>query len=287
MLVSVVTPSFNQVKWLGECLHSVAVQDYAQVEHIVQDGGSTDGSVSLLERSSAAFESEKDGGQSDAILKAYARSRGQIIGWINSDDALADTRTLTRVAAAFASDPRLDIVYGHALDVDGDGRFLRVTHSPRPSASRLHRDINPIKQPAAFVSRAAIERFGFIERDLHFVMDHEWFIRMLRRGARARRLTSVLSINRHQADRKSLHRPPEYAREYAHYRGVESKPAAVLRSLASASIHVPCRLFGAIDAVSLPRQLAPACTIDLLPTSSRLRMQLATRIEKHLSGLPQ
>src|SRR5258707_986120 len=88
-LVSVVTPSFNQGRWLIENLRSVAVQSYPLIEHVVMDGGSTDGSLAVLADASPSvvWESGPDNGQSDAINKAFRRSSGEIIGWLNSDDA--------------------------------------------------------------------------------------------------------------------------------------------------------------------------------------------------------
>jgi len=91
-LVSVLTPSYQQARWLGENLGSVACQSYPRIEHVVMDGGSSDGSVELLASASppVTWESEPDRGQSHALNKAYSASSGEIIGWLNSDDAFWD-----------------------------------------------------------------------------------------------------------------------------------------------------------------------------------------------------
>ena len=96
-LVSILTPSFNQAAWLGDNLRSVACQTYPDIEHVVMDGGSTDGSVDILRAAgdSIVWRSEPDRGQSDAINKAFSLSHGEIIGWINSDDAYFDCRAPT------------------------------------------------------------------------------------------------------------------------------------------------------------------------------------------------
>jgi glycosyltransferase involved in cell wall biosynthesis len=115
-LVSILTPSFNQARWLVDTLQSVARQTYPHIEHIVMDGGSTDGTVDLLTHagSRVTWKSEPDRGQSHALNKALAASTGEIIGWINSDDAYYDVDAVAAVAQCFARHPEVDVVYGHA-----------------------------------------------------------------------------------------------------------------------------------------------------------------------------
>ena len=108
-LVSVVTPSYNQGRWLADNLRSVAMQSYSAIEHVVMDGGSTDGSRDILASASPAvvWDSGPDGGQSDAINKAFSRSTGEIIGWLNSDDAYFSGDVVARAVEVFENIPRL------------------------------------------------------------------------------------------------------------------------------------------------------------------------------------
>jgi glycosyltransferase involved in cell wall biosynthesis len=97
-LVSILTPSFNQGQWLAENLKSVEAQTYERIEHIVADGASTDNSLAILECSNAAWESRSDEGQSHAINDAFRRSSGEIIGWLNSDDAFFHVKRSRRLS---------------------------------------------------------------------------------------------------------------------------------------------------------------------------------------------
>src|SRR5690349_2661306 len=107
MLVSILTPSYNQAKWLADNLRSVAAQDYPYIEHVVMDGGSTDGSVDILRHADSRVRwfSEADDGQSHALNKALAESHGDIIGWLNSDDAYFSPDAVSTVVRAFTNNP--------------------------------------------------------------------------------------------------------------------------------------------------------------------------------------
>ena len=123
--ISVVTPSYQQAAFVEECLRSVLLQDYPNLEYIVVDGGSRDGSREVIARyhaSLAHWQSQKDGGQGDAINQGFARATGEIFGWVNSDDMLLPG-ALFAVAHEFL-DGRTDIVYGDALNAYEDDQSL-------------------------------------------------------------------------------------------------------------------------------------------------------------------
>jgi glycosyltransferase involved in cell wall biosynthesis len=204
-LVSVLTPSFNQSRWLEENLRSVANQTYPHIEHIVMDGASTDGSVDILERAgrTVRWTSESDNGQSHALNKAFADSRGEIIGWLNSDDAYFRRDTVELVVRAFEEHPEAAIVYGHAALVNADGLLLHMVWVPRFSA-RLLRTHNFIIQPAAFIRRSAIAS-QFLDEAFQSAMDRELWLR-LAPVQRFVRLGHVLATDRHHRDRKSVAR---------------------------------------------------------------------------------
>jgi len=203
-LVSILTPSFNQARWLGDNLRSVASQTYPHVEHIVMDGGSTDGSVGLLQEAedSVAWRSEPDEGQSDALNKAFAASSGEIIGWVNSDDAYFDSDVVRDVVAYFEKHPDADVVYGHAAYVNADGLVLNAMWVP----ARVDMLIGIhcyIVQPALFLRRGVVEG-SLVDVARQFSMDWDLWLRLRDRGARFARLDRILAVDRLQADRKSV-----------------------------------------------------------------------------------
>ena len=201
-LVSILTPSFNQARWLNDNLRSVALQTYDKVEHIVVDGGSTDGSVEILRTAPphVQWTSEPDEGQSAALNQAYQRSSGEIIGWLNSDDALFHRRVLERVVTWFDARPEVDVIYGHAALVNDDGLLLHYLWTPRFRAERLLR-FNFISQPTVFMRRSSIGK-QLADEDFDYSMDRELWLR-LSRSARFERIGDVLAVDRHHPGRKS------------------------------------------------------------------------------------
>jgi glycosyltransferase involved in cell wall biosynthesis len=204
--VSVVTPSFNQARWLGDTIRSVAAQDYPDVEHIVMDGGSTDDSPGILAASPSltTWRSEPDRGQSHAINKAVAASTGDIIGWLNSDDAYFDPQVISAVVAEFERRPEVDVVYGHAALVNGAGRVLHALWVP-PFDARLLRRTNFLIQPAVFIRRSAIGA-ALVDERFDFLMDRELWLRLVSAGSRFHRLDRILAIDRHWPGRKAATR---------------------------------------------------------------------------------
>lgn len=274
-LVSILTPSYNQAAWLGDNLASVACQTYPHIEHIVADGGSTDGSVELLRGAgdSVDWVSEPDGGQADAINKAFARSSGEIIGWINSDDAYFDPRVIADVVACFAGNPEVDVVYGHGAQIAADGTVVQILWAPRFDPELL-RTLDFITQPAAFLRRSALTE-PLLDETLHFAMDYELWLRLEAAGRRFLRIDRVTGVDRLQPQRKSstitdvheanlallaerydVHLPPERQRE---------RTAFYLRQ----------RLAGARLIPSVPRDLA--FSAPTRPTQGLWRRQLLSR----------
>jgi glycosyltransferase involved in cell wall biosynthesis len=203
MLVSILTPSFNQSEWLGDNLTSVACQTYPHIEHIVMDGGSTDGSVQLLKAAgrSVRWRSESDEGQAHAINKAFAASSGEIIGWINSDDAYFDCRVIEDVVAFFKTHPDVDVAYGHALQTTADGLAIQVLWAPRFDPALLG-TVHFISQPATFIRRRALAE-PMLDIEYHFGMDYELWLRLADQGRVFTRMNRITAIDRHQPERKS------------------------------------------------------------------------------------
>lgn len=202
-LVSVLTPSYNQAAWLPSNLRSVACQTYPRIEHIVMDGGSTDGSVEILEAlgDHVTWISEADRGQSHAVNKAFSESTGDIIGWINSDDAYFDCRVVEDVVSYFVSHPDIDVVYGHLAQIDPHGTIIWLNWVP-PFSRRLLRIVNFIGQPVAFIRRSALSE-PMLDEGFDFSMDYELWLRLESRNAKFARLNRITAVDRHQPIRKT------------------------------------------------------------------------------------
>ena len=180
-LVSIVTPSFNQGRWLEESIRSVLDQDYPNIEYLVMDGGSTDGSLDVLRRyeGRVRYNSGPDGGQSQALCTAYARMKGEILGWINADDAYTPG-AVRRAVQALTAEPKLGMVYGNAEFIDGAGRPLGVSRhvAPVDDSDPLLRLGDCVVQPAAFFRRNAYEAVGGLDPALHYTMDYELWLKI-------------------------------------------------------------------------------------------------------------
>lgn len=202
-LVSVLTPSLNQGHWLRDNLLSVQNQSYPHVEQVVMDGGSTDGTVDILRQAAGprvTWRSEPDDGQSAALNKAFALSRGEFIGWLNSDDAYFGADVIADAVRVFEAHPSVAVVYGHALMIDSAGRALQAIWSPSFNA-RLLRLHDFIVQPAAFIRRSAVAD-TFVDESFDFTMDYELWLRLAARH-RFRRLDQIVAVDRHHPARKA------------------------------------------------------------------------------------
>lgn len=205
-LVSILTPSFNQGRWLSDNLRSVACQTYPHTEQIVMDGGSTDETLDILRNASerVTWRSEPDRGISHALNKALAQSEGDIIGWLSSDDAYFSTDAIASAVQLFEREPDIDVVYGHAALVNGDGLILHLIWVP-PFSYRLLHLHNFIIAPSAFIRRSALDTL-IADEAYDLAMDRELWLR-LGRDHRFAMVNKVLAIDRHHRQRKTATRP--------------------------------------------------------------------------------
>jgi glycosyltransferase involved in cell wall biosynthesis len=202
-LVSIVTPSFNQGRFLRRTIDSVLSQDYPRVEYLVLDGGSSDDSVEILRSYGTRFFwlSEKDQGQADAINKGLQRAHGEIIAYLNSDDVLLPG-ALTSVVAHFQRYPGWDLVYGNAYHIDEDDRILRVYPSADYHFERLLQDCC-ICQPATFWRRGIMDRVGLFDTGLHYALDYDYWMRIGLAGGRLRHVPEFVACSRHYPQTKT------------------------------------------------------------------------------------
>jgi glycosyltransferase involved in cell wall biosynthesis len=216
-LISIVTPSYNQARFIEDTLRSVVSQDYPRTEHIVVDGGSTDGSVDIIRRYAPhlrSWVSEPDRGQSHAINKGFAQAQGDILTWLNSDDTLLPG-ALHEVGRFFAGHPDVDLVYGDYVYTDASGRPMRRRHvfDTISYESLLYHDY--LGQPAVFFRRSLFEKVGPLDESLHYCMDWDLFLRMWRMG-RPRHVAKVLATYRLDQAAKSNAEDTEAAVAAAH-----------------------------------------------------------------------
>ena len=200
-LVSVVTPSLNQGRYLREAIESVRAQTYSPIEHVVVDGGSTDETLDILsEYDHLRWVSEPDRGQSHALNKGFARAAGEIFGWLNADDlAVAEgVRALTESGAG--------LVYADVTRVNDD----RI--DPRRIRSRPRWDLwtelnegNGVYSPSVFFTREAFEAAGCIDESLHFSMDYDLWLRIGKRFG-VQRVDAVWSMQRYHDASKTISR---------------------------------------------------------------------------------
>ena len=181
MRISIVTPSFNQGEFIEQTIRSVIEQDYSDVEHIIVDGGSTDGTVSILSRyPHLRWKSERDAGQSNAINKGFQESTGQVLAWINSDDYY-ESNIFGSIVGYFEAHPDCMILYGDITYVRKDGEFLKRTSGDILNYDNLVRSPDIVRQPSSFWRRSLLDEIGSLDEDLHIVMDFDFFLRAAKR----------------------------------------------------------------------------------------------------------
>ena len=183
--VSIVTPSYNQGKFIEETIVSVLEQDYPNLEYIVIDGGSTDETPDIIAKYQDKIHywvSEPDRGQSHALNKGFAQASGDIVAWLNSDDVYI--KNAVRSAARIMMNSGAHIVYSRAKLTTAEGEFIRMYEPPEDLVFRdmlfmwQHDFVCP-PQPSVFVSRHVIEELGGIDESLDYAMDYDLWLRAI------------------------------------------------------------------------------------------------------------
>jgi hypothetical protein len=207
-LVSIVTPSFNSAPFIERTIQSVLRQDYAPIEHIVIDGGSSDGTAEILARyPHLRWVSEPDHGQSDALNKGFRIARGHIVGWLNADDTY-NPGAIREAVAFLEHHPEVALVYSHCSIIDETDRVLYTLAAP---AFDLRRELvaHNLPQPTNFFRRGALAEVGYLDTSLHYVMDWELYLR-LGLSHRIANVDAVWANFRECAGTKTVARPERF-----------------------------------------------------------------------------
>lgn len=290
MRFSIITPSFNQGRYIQRTIDSVLEQDAVDCEYVVVDGGSTDQTLEILGRYDGRVKwvSERDRGHADAVNKGIRQTSGEIIGWLNSDD-LYYPGTLQAVSAFMDANPTVDVVYGDADHIDPDDAFIEHYPTQDWNYQRLQ-EICFISQPAAFFRRRTVETYGLLDASLAYCMDYDYWLRLAQQGATFAYLPRLLAATRLHAEAATLaHRvachmainditrrrlgrtPDRWLFNYAHavvesWRDTESGRPRTTLALAAMALYAGMRWNHAISApmlATLSRWIAADLTATL------------------------
>ena len=210
--VTIVTPSYNQGEFIRETIESVLNQTYDNIEYIVMDGGSTDNTVEILRSygDRIIWRSEKDGGQADAVNKGIRIAKGEIIGWLNSDDTYYPD-AVEKAVQTLLDHPDVDMVYGEGFYIDKDSRETQRYATKLFDHKSLASECM-ICQPTAFFTKEIVEKVGLLRADLQLCMDYELWMRISKEG-KVLYVPYLMATSRMYEDNKTMSRRSEVYRE--------------------------------------------------------------------------
>lgn len=177
-IITIITPSYNQGKYIERTIRSVLSQNISGLEYFIFDGGSTDETIDILKSfgDSIIWVSEKDYGQADAVNKGLKIAKGEIIGWLNSDDIYYPD-SLNTAINFFNDNKDIDIIYGMADHIDENDNVIEPYYTQEWNYELL-KDVCFICQPAVFFRRKVVDKYGFLDTQLRYCMDYEYWLRI-------------------------------------------------------------------------------------------------------------
>ncbi|HZT28239.1 MAG TPA: glycosyltransferase family 2 protein [Bryobacteraceae bacterium] len=211
-VVSIVTPSYNSGRFLEETIQSVLSQDYAHIDYLVMDGGSTDGTREILERyrGRLRYVSERDRGQADAVNRGFRLSRGSVFAFLNADDTYLPG-AISTVVRHMREHPEAGVVYGEGYHVTEAGEVINRYPTQVFDPEKFRRQCY-ICQPAAFLRREAFEAVGLLDAKLHYALDYDLWIRVAQRYPMVK-VEEYLARSRMHRQNKTLRHLREVFRE--------------------------------------------------------------------------
>lgn len=180
-LVSIITSSFNQADYLEATIKSVLEQIYPHIEYIIIDGGSTDGSVDIIKKFEgriASWVSEQDKGQTDAINKGFAKAKGDILAWINSDDTYANPNAVADAVNFLVANPKVGMVYADCNFIDEQGKIIGKFASRQTDYAKLRSGYVHIPQQTMFFRAKYWKDLGPLDPSFYFAMDYDLWVRI-------------------------------------------------------------------------------------------------------------
>lgn len=214
--ISIITPSFNQAEFLDRTIRSVLDQGYPNLEYIIIDGGSKDGSVEIIRKYAdrlAYWVSEPDRGQSHAINKGLQRATGEWVGWQNSDDVYFPG-TFAQLAEAARRWPRADMICGDMQIIDEQDKLIRHMRYVQPNYTSMLAEGMVLTNQAAFWRSGLHARVGWLDESLHYHFDYDWFLRVLRVGDHARHVPQFWGALRYHDATKTSTSQSKFAEEH-------------------------------------------------------------------------
>jgi len=199
--ISIVTPSYNQAEFIEETIRSVLLQGYPDIEYIIIDGGSTDGSVEIIKKYEpwlTYWVSEPDSGQTNALNKGFKKATGEILNWLNSDDIFLPG-AFTTIAKKYIEFPKAGAFVGGTYRVSAKGKLL-MTVLPRDLSldGIANKVSNWFMQPACFFTMKAWKAVGPLKEDLHFAMDFDLWLKIAKQFAFERVEEVIASVKIHE-----------------------------------------------------------------------------------------
>ena len=235
--ITVVTPSYNQGRFLEQTILSVLNQNYPNLEYIVLDGGSTDNSIDVIrgyEKYLSYWESKPDGGQAAAIARGFGEATGDILAYLNSDDVYMPN-TLNTVAKYFSLNRTVQWIYGDCMIIDSQNVVIRRMYPPRFHAKIFLYENQIVPQQSAFWRSAFYQRVGGIAPGLHFCMDYDLLMKFVQAGEMPARIGDVLAGFRIHGDAKSSRLKVVQQEEYSRiFKGVTGRSFTPIDHLTSA-----------------------------------------------------
>jgi len=212
-LISIITPSFNQAAYLEATILSVLNQNVSELEYIIIDGGSTDGSIEIIKRyinRLAYWVSEPDQGQAEALNKGFKLAKGEYIAWLNSDD-LYLPGAIRSAINVLESQPELGMVFGDAITIDIQGKPLNKLSFKNWRLEDLM-SFRIICQPAVYMRRSVLIEAGYLDTSFHFMLDHHLWLRMARL-APIQHIPHIWAAARHHPTAKNVAQASEFGKE--------------------------------------------------------------------------